>query len=235
LDTPVRLSVSQLADLAECPCDRCYWTSYHLPVPLPSPFPRLLGDLDRETKRAVVRHVRRYGRLPDWHPAVGDVRSVVPAERLRPSVMRVLDRRTGVLLRGSPDMVFQLADGSYHIVDYKATRAPAAGQPTVARYRVQLNAYAFLAEHAGLRPVSGLSLVFLEAGRLLRAREGGFAALRLDARRRRVGLHPDRWVAPLLQRASRVLRRPEPPAAHPDCTACAELASWARKLLRACR
>lgn len=235
MKTPMRLSVTTLAELAECACDRCVWVGYHLPVPLESPFPRLLGDVDRATKRAVARHVRRYGRLPDWHPAVGDVRSVVPAERLRPSVMRVLDPRTGVLLRGSPDMVFQLADGSYHIVDYKATRAPATGQPTAPRVRVQLNAYAFLAEHAGLRPVSGLSVVFLEAGQLLQAREGGFAALRVDARRCGVGLDPDRWVVPLLQRASRVLRRPERPPAHPHCTACPELASWARKLLRSRR
>ncbi len=232
---PIALSVTALADLAELTCDRCCWINYHLPVPVESPFPRLLGDLDRATKHAVARHVRRYGRLPDWHPPVGEVRSVVPADRLSPRVLRYLDRSSGILLRGSPDMVLQLTDGSYHIVDYKASRAPAPGSPTAVRHRVQLNAYAFLAERVGIRPVSGLSVVFLEAGQLLRARQGGYAALRVDASRRPVRVAPDRWVLPFLRRASRVLRLPHPPQPHPHCSACQELVSWARDLLRSHR
>jgi hypothetical protein len=230
----LKMSVGSLADLAELECDRCFWLDHHLPVPLEFPFPRVLGDIDRATKDAVVGDLRRHRRLPDWHPSVGRVRSVVPAARLHPRVFRFLDPRTGVLLRGSPDMVFELEDGSYHVVDYKVSRAPLDAS-TTPRYRVQLNAYALLAEKVGIRPVSGLSVVYLEAGAVLSAKSGGYAALQLHARRRSVPLDPARWVLPLLRRASNVLRRPDPPDPHPDCETCVDLEQWARELLRARR
>ncbi|MCS7236376.1 MAG: PD-(D/E)XK nuclease family protein [Armatimonadota bacterium] len=230
LESPIKLSVTWLADLAECVCDRCYWIAYHLPPPLPSQIPSVVRDIDRQTRRAVTASLQRHGRLPDWHPVVGDVKSVVPDARLRPRQFQLLDEGNGVLLRGRPDVVFELADGSYHIVDYKATRPPHSGPPPK-RYRIQLNAYALVAEAVGLKPVSGLSLVFLQAGPLLQARKAPYAALRFDAQRHDVALNPARWVQPLLRRASRVLRQRRPPAPHPECTDCRELKRWARHLL----
>lgn len=229
---PIELSVSRLGDLAECACDRCYWLDYHVPVPGAAPLPRVVGHIDRATREAVARSVRRYGRLPDWHPPVGEVRSVLPAQQLTAKVFQHLDPDTGVLLRGRPDMVFELADGSYHIVDYKSSRAPQPGQAVTARYRVQLNAYAFLARHAGITPVSGLSVVYLEAGSLLAARHGGYAALAFHAQRRTVSPAPDRVVPPLLRRAAEILRNPRPPKPHRACGSCPELIGWAQQLLR---
>jgi len=194
--------------------------------------PRVVGDIDRATREAVARFVRRYGRLPDWHPPIGAVRSVLPGQQLTAKVFRHLDPDTGVLLRGRPDMVFELEDGSYHIVDYKSSRAPEPEKPTALRYRVQLNAYAFLAHQAGIQPVSGLSVVYLEAGRLLPARQGGYAALAFRAKQRAVSLAPERVVRPLLRRASEVLRKAGPPKPHPRCESCRDLVLWARELVR---
>lgn len=231
-EDPIKLSVSLLADLAECVCDRCYWLAYRKPAPVPAPMPRVVGDIDRATREAVARCVRRYGRLPDWHPPVGEVRSVLPAQQLTAKVFQRLDRDTEVLLRGRPDVVLELADGSYHIVDYKSSRAPEPAKPAPLRYRVQLNAYAFLARHAGITPVSGLSVVYLEAGRLLPARHGGYAALAFHAQKRTVPLAPDRVVPPLLRRAAEILRNPGPPEPHRECKLCRELIGWARELVR---
>ncbi|MDR5690083.1 MAG: PD-(D/E)XK nuclease family protein [Armatimonadota bacterium] len=232
-EDPIELSVSSLADLAECACDRCYWLDYYMPPPVPAPVPRVVGDIDRATRDAVARWVRRYGRLPDWHPPVGEVRSVLPAHQLTAKVFRYVDRKTGVLLRGRPDMVFELADGSYHIVDYKTSRAPGRGQPAESRYRVQLNAYAFLAHQVGIKPVSGLSVVYLESGSLLSARHGGYAALAFHAQKRTVSLAADRLVPPLLRRAAQILRNPGSREPHPECDTCQQLVRWARELVRA--
>lgn len=219
----IRLSVGRLTELLEDCCDRCFWITYYCRVPYQMGFPAVFTDIDRATKDAVRAHLDRHRTLPAWFPGIGRVVGYVAPHRLQWRVFWIEDARTGILLRGEPDDVFRMSDGSYHIVDYKTARVTEAGDPLLACYEIQLNAYAYIAERIGLRPVSGLSLVYLEPRRMLATRDGAGAALVFRAVRKPVRLDPDGAIPPLLRRAWEILRRPTPPPAHPLCEDCGAL------------
>ena len=65
-------------------------------------------------------------------------------------------------IRGVPDEIFHLEDGSYHIIDYKTSRYSRAQGYLYPSYEVQLNAYAYIASKIGLKPISYLTLIYLD-------------------------------------------------------------------------
>ncbi len=122
-----------------------------------------------------------------------------------------------------------MADGSYHIVDYKTARITDRQDELFPDYEVQLNAYAHIARSLGLWPVSGLSLLYFEPTGLLERVGGTGPALGLAVRHRRVALRP-RLVPRLLERAARVMALPRPPRPLPDCPGCRDLERLKRDL-----
>ncbi len=204
-------------------CPRCFWITHHLDVPYQVGFPGVLVEIDRATKQAIREHFDRHGRLPGWFPSLGRVVGYVAPHRLRWQVFWVEDPETGLVLRGEPDEIFRLADGSYHIVDYKTARLTEAQRAALDVYAVQLNGYAYIAKRLGYVPISGLSLVYLEPKRLLSSRDGTRAALEFNAVPRRVRLDPEGMIPPLLRRARRILMCPAPPRGDPHCSDCAAL------------
>jgi len=216
----IRISVRRLAEVTEGGCPRCFWITSHLPIPYQMPFPGVLGEIDRATKQVIRDHVDRHGRLPDWFPRLGRVVGYVPPHRLRWQVFQVEDRRLGLVLRGEPDEIFRLADGSYHIVDYKTARLTEGQESALAAYEVQLNGYAYIARRLGYTPLSGLSLVYLEPRRFHPTRDGSRVALLFRAVRRRVRLDPEGIIPPLLRRAREILTCPTLPPGHPECRDC---------------
>ncbi|SVD62123.1 uncharacterized protein METZ01_LOCUS414977, partial [marine metagenome] len=55
------------------------------------------------------------------------------------------DKKTGILINGSPDVFFIRKDGKLLIVDYKTSKLTDGQQKLMPQYEVQLNAYAFIA------------------------------------------------------------------------------------------
>ena len=78
------------------------------------------------------------------------------------SKFSILDRETNVVLRGTPDGILVMQDGSHLIVDYKTAKFTAHQDELFPMYEVQLNAYAVIGEQKGFAPVSGLALVYTE-------------------------------------------------------------------------
>ena len=226
----LRLRVRDLAALCGS-CPRCYWIAYHLELPYQAPFPRVFNAIDASTKSAIRGHLDRHGRLPAWFPRLGPVAAYVSPDRLHWSAFRIQDPQTGLVLVGSPDDVFWMADGSYHIVDYKATKPTSPDEEPLPAYEIQLNAYAYIAERVGLAPVSGLSLIYLEPRRMLSTRTELHAALVFRAIRRSVRCDPRGIIPPLLQRASAILSSATPPAGHPGCEDCRRLTRLLRTVL----
>lgn len=217
------LGVRSLATLAlPHACPRCFWLVQKLAGDPPYVrFPSIFREIDAHAKTLVRSAIDRGASLPTWFPKLGDVRRYLPEEALDWKRFNCIDRGTGIRLRGVPDEVLQLADGSYHIVDYKTARITNTQDRLFPLYQAQLNAYALIADELGYAPVSGLSLLYLEpqAGT-----DAGLDDLTLTfaAVRRDVELRPD-LIRSLLVRAKELLALRSAPAGRSGCDDCRQL------------
>ena len=207
-------------------CARCAWVRLHLKLPWQS-FPGIFSSIDRYTKRVVVNHLRREGRLPPWMAGVGD--AVEHVEPPHWSSFKAADTETGVTLRGEADAIFRFADGSHAIVDYKTSRYNPGNQGVFRIYRAQLNAYAWIGERLGLSPVSRLALVYMEPPAANGTEDtpepvdaDGFV-MGFRARVVEVDLAPDRLIPPLLRHAASIHALPAAPEARRGCRDCTAL------------
>jgi ATP-dependent helicase/nuclease subunit A len=72
----------------------------------------------------------------------------------------------GYFLRGVIDLIYQDADGRWHLVDYKTNHVSAADVPTLSgRYALQLSMYALAAERVLGQPPLELVLYFMQPGK----------------------------------------------------------------------
>ena len=76
----------------------------------------------------------------------------------------ILDRESNVILRGTPDGILVMQDGSHLIVDYKTAKFTAHQDELFPMYEVQLNAYAVIGEQRGVRSCVGLGADLHGAG-----------------------------------------------------------------------
>jgi hypothetical protein len=141
---------------------------------------------------------------------------------------QVLHESSDILLTGAPDGVFERADGSLLIVDYKTARLTPAQRAMLPVYATQLNAYAYIAEHTGYGRVSGLALVYTEpvTDRAALARDdiqdSSGVDLRFAPRIKWVTLDLA-TIPPLLAEARAILDQTVAPAARPGCADCEKL------------
>ena len=225
---PLRFSVKGLGDALPDAFPRCLWVALRFDLPYQR-FPGVFGTIDRFTKTVVHRALDDTGRLPPWFPDLGRVASY---ERdLSFKRFRVWHEDLGVDLAGSPDDVFQMDDGSIHIVDCKTARYTAGQAEVLPIYEVQLNAYAYLAERIGLSPVRALSLIYMEPNGERDAGSDAGPALPFEARRVHVNLKPD-VIPPLLATARRTFDLAAPPESKDGCEDCARLDALARGVVR---
>lgn len=209
-------------------CARCFWITLRCDKKLPFQmgFPGIFMSLDAYGKNLIRAHLEAHGRLPKWFPNVGKVTACVPARELHWSRFQLVDEDTQILLRGTPDDIFQLADGSYHIVDYKTAKVTQTQDSLFPLYEVQLNAYAMICEVRDLTPVAGLSLIYTEPitqvspdnTKTLHAEES--YALRFKATRKPVRIQPKELIKPLLRQAREIYDQPEAPASRANCENC---------------
>ncbi len=224
----LKISAKNLAGVAlEDACPRCAWIQMHHEgkMPFPTPFPGIFIAIDAYTKQMVRETFENTMKLPDWFPEIGTVKGIVSEDELHWSRYFRVDKKLRTTLRGSPDDIFQLDDGSFHIVDYKTARFTEAQDALYPMYDVQLNGYAYIAEATGHVPVSGLSLIYFEPQtETTRGKRAGAPAtgawLEFRATRKKVPLAAQGRIPALLARAREIFDLKTVPAGVADCKNC---------------
>jgi len=212
-------------------CPRCFWVSRKagaLPFQI---FPGIFSAIDSYGKNIVHGWFDRYEKPPAWLAPLGAIRSYKNPPHY--SKFAVLDETTSILLRGTPDGIFLMQDGSHAIIDYKTAKFTAYQDDLFPMYEAQLNAYAYIAERLDLKPVSRLALVYTEPVTSIAAAaedsnltaEGFLMSFR--ARILDVQINPD-LVTRLLKTAAEILQLTSPPPGVEGCADCAALVSLLR-------
>ena len=208
-------------------CPRCAWVRLHVNnLPYQS-FPGIFSTIDRYNNLIVRNYFQREGSLPGWLNQLGEARTFVDPPHW--SRFKVLDEASGLTLRGEADGIFQMADGSYTIIDYKTSKRSGAQRAMLKSYETQLNAYAYIAERLELSPVGRLALVYMEPQTeeetvldpKLTDDQGftmGFAAKVVE-----VDLKPEKLIPPMLRKVKTIAEMERPPAGTPECKDCEAL------------
>lgn len=195
-------------------CPRCFWIERKLGK-APSIFPGIFSTIDSLTKKSVKRSYLERNCLPGWLPIKNAVR---PIEFPRISVPML--EYGGWILTGDPDEVFEMDDGSYHIVDYKTAKFTNKQDDLLPMYRVQLNAYALALPVYDIKPITKLSLLYCEPKGELESDENfclGFTTHSL-----KIDLQPE-IIPELLLKARTILENNTPP---PPPINCKGICSW---------
>ena len=195
-------------------CPRCFWIERKLGK-APSIFPGIFSTIDSLTKKSVKRSFLERRCLPEWLP----IKNVVkPIEFPRISVPML--EYGNWILTGEPDEVFEMDDGSYHIVDYKTAKFTNKQDDLLPLYQVQLNAYALALPVYNIKPITKLSLLYCEPKEELDSDENfclGFTIQSLE-----IELQPE-IIPELLLKARSILENNVPPA---SITNCKGICSW---------
>ncbi len=226
---PIVISAKTLGQLA-LPgyCPRCFWLAMkagRLPFQI---FPGIFSALDSYGKNVVHGWFDRHGQPPEWLAPLGPVQTYKNPPHY--SKFAVLDEATSVLLRGTPDGIFVMQDGSHAIIDYKTAKFTEYQDDLFPLYEAQLNAYAYIGERLDLKPVSKLALIYTEpvATRAAASDDGNLLpeGFRMDfqARILDVPLSPN-LVPRLLKTAADILQSASAPPGIEGCKDCAALAS----------
>lgn len=223
----VRVSGKNLGALAQPDCClACYWHRLKLRFSAPwSFFPGIFSTFDVYTKRVVHGCFDRTGGPPPWLADLNVVGYVKPPHFSRFSL---IDETYGVLLTGAPDTVLVRENGSHLIADYKTAKFTENQDLLLPTYRVQLNAYARIAEACGYAPISGLALIYLEPqtgdepGECDGCRKYGFD-IAFAAHVLPVALDTH-MIDPLLARVREFADMPSAPPGRPGCKDCARVA-----------
>jgi hypothetical protein len=159
---PIRISAKNLGALAMPDfCPRCFWLKFRMENKLPFQiFPGIFSSIDSYTKNIVHSWFDNHGCCPSWLNELGDIKGYVKPPHF--SKFQIVDEESNVLLNGGPDAIFVKDDGSYVIADYKTSRFTNTQDSLFPMYEVQLNSYALIAENYGLKPVTGLALIYME-------------------------------------------------------------------------
>ena len=209
-------------------CPRCFWLTmkaHSLPFQI---FPGIFSALDSYGKNVVHNQFDRYEKAPEWLAPLGPIQTYKNPPHF--SKFAVLDEATSILLRGTPDGIFVMQDGSHTIIDYKTAKFSKYQDALFPMYEAQLNAYAYIGERLGLKPVSKLALVYTEpvAGKAATTDDSNLMpdGFRMSFRARilDVQIKPD-LVPHLLKTAANILQSNSLPAGVDGCKDCAAIAS----------
>ena len=240
---PLRISARELGQLLlNNFCERCFWFAKNFPLaqnhPLSSPMPGIVSQVDAYAKRVVNTHWQSSGFLPPWLTnALRDsfaglnFHSVRP---INPTRWRLSLFNNRCELVGEADAIWEFADGSWFIADYKTASRTPTQQSLFPLYEAQLNAYAYLAQKLQGKTIAGLALIYFEpehnipnASQLLQ-RTSGQMMLGFQCTVVPVPLKPTNWVSRLCWRVLQILSSPSPPTGKQNCQGCQALASWWR-------
>lgn len=222
---PLVISVGTLGSFAMPDfCPRCFWIRLKAEkLPFQIPMPGIFSSIDSYVKNVVRRYYDKEKKLPRWFPHVGEIANIAEVPSYKEYYFT--EPQSGVTLRGTPDEVFQLKDGSFHIVDYKTSRFTATQGGLFPMYEVQLNAYAVIEEQCGLKPITDLALVYMEpvtdgdaAADDANRRNDGFA-MGFTANIHKVTLNLG-IIPPLLMKTREIYAMDSAPSGHTGCHDC---------------
>ncbi len=219
------ISAKNLGDFAvPGACPRCQWVKLRV-KPLPyQTFPGIFSSIDVYNKRVVHQYHDREGRMPRWLDSLGHVKGYVEPPSYRKFSFHNDD--LNVTIRGAADGIFEMADGSYTIVDYKTSRYTPGQERLMPIYQAQLNAYAYLGNRLGFHPVSQIALVYMEpcTGEVAAANpqmvNGLGFTMELQATIVPVDLDPEGTIPALMARAKEVFDMAGPPEPNKRCREC---------------
>jgi hypothetical protein len=222
----IKISAKDLGVLALSGfCPRCFWIKMHCANKLPFQiFPGIFSSIDSYTKKITNIHFNRYGRLPAWLRVLGHLGKPVKVPHY--SKFCIVDEKTEVTLRGTPDEIVQRDDGSYLIIDYKTARFTKAQDSLLPLYEVQLNAYAYIGKRQGYDPISGIALVYMEPQTEL-GPEGLDSVLQdegflmgFEGHVLELKAEPEQRIPPLLEEVRRFCDLESPPPKNESCRDC---------------
>ena len=216
-------------------CPRCEWVRLHVKALPFQSFPGIFSSIDSYNKRIVHSHFDRENAAPPWLRQLGQAQTYINPPHW--SKFAIIDKDTGVTLRGEADAIFKMADGSYTIVDYKTARYTPGQGAMFPNYETQLNAYAYIGLRRDLSPISRLALAYMEpqtdedtAQRPEMVDALGFS-LGFKATIVPVEVKPDDLIPPLLRKAKEINQMDEPPGGLRDCKDCKAVEGLVRALL----
>ena len=218
----LQISGKDLGALAQASfCPRCFWISRRAKLPW-QVFPGIFSSIDSYSKKVVHGQFDKSG-APGWLAPLGELKGYKDPPSAHK--FRVPVEAHGILLTGAPDAVFERADGTLVIADYKTSRYTEGQDRLMPVYRVQLNAYAYIARGLGWNPVSALALIYTEpvtddgaAVSEAAKREDGFA-MGFAAKIVPVE-HDEAMLEPLFARAAQVFGEKNAPPSRPGCADC---------------
>lgn len=197
-------------------CERCFWFERHF-GPFPTMFPGIFNVLDSVSKKSVWRSFFQRKKLPDWLK-IPDVAALANLEEigtvetfLNRKYLVALHEKSGWILRGAPDAVFKLKDGTLHIADFKTARYTSKQDELFPVYETQLNGYSLLAHKF---KISKLSLVYCEPNSELK--DDNNFSLEFTAKIVPVDVKPE-IIPDLLTKARQIVAQETPPEPKPDC------------------
>jgi hypothetical protein len=157
----LRISAKELGAIALSSfCPRCFWITSHaekLPFQI---FPGIFSSIDSYSKKVTLRYFEDHRKLVKWFLKVGLTGKPVKVPHF--NEFQILDSKTNILLTGVPDEIIQMSDGSYAIIDYKTAKFTSNQDELLPMYDVQLNAYAYIGERKGFKPITRLILFYYE-------------------------------------------------------------------------
>lgn len=197
-------------------CPRCFWFERHF-GPFPTMFPGIFNVLDSLSKKSVWRSFSQKKKLPDWLkienvigiPKLEEI-GTVRAEHNRRYLIAE-HKKSGWILKGTPDSVFKLKDGTIHIVDFKTARFTSKQDELFPVYEVQLNGYLLLSYKF---KVSKLSLIYCQPNSELT--DDDKFALEFTTKIIPVDLKPS-IIHDLLIKAREIVDLKTPPLAKENC------------------
>jgi hypothetical protein len=226
---PYRISARMLGKLAMPDfCPRCFWIEMKSDkFPFALPMPGIFSSIDAYGKNVVHSFFDRNASLPSWFPNIGRVVGYVRG--LHYSTFNFTDGSTEITLTGVPDDIYEMEDGSYVIVDYKTARLTERQDALLPLYEVQLNAYAYVARHTGLTPITSLFLIYMEPQTGAETWEQSASeehfSIRFSATPKHVELRSEGYINSLLKETREILGSPSP-ISHIGCQNCTILQAF---------
>ncbi|MCS7224854.1 MAG: PD-(D/E)XK nuclease family protein [Armatimonadetes bacterium] len=212
-------------------CARCFWFTYHFPLPSDHPFrspmPGIVSTLDSYIRRVVSVTYSEKRSLPDWLANALSGMKVIDVLEPKRWEARVGD----FSLVGQPDAIWKLPDDSVFIVDYKTAQLTPSQEALFPLYEAQLKAYGYLAQGNG-HTVSGLALVYLQPqpyrddpDKLLQVSSEQFT-LHFDCVVKQVGSWTREEVEDMVYALGSILSQNRPPDGRDQCKGCTSLSNW---------
>jgi hypothetical protein len=224
MSEPITISAKNLGGVAMPGfCPRCFWITMHaegIPYQI---FPGIFSSIDSYGKKLVHGWFDRHQSAPPWLNPLGSLKGYRNPPHY--SKFSILDAQSNVLLRGTPDGILVLQDGSHLIVDYKTAKFTPHQDELFPMYEVQLNSYAVIGEQRGFSPVSGLALIYTQpvtddatAHKDTNLTDAGFL-MEFSAHIQPVDLAPGK-IPPLLAKVREIYERKCPPHPEEGCKNC---------------